>query len=81
MLSVQKVKQQKRAENWTIKMGVNIPELDLVIPKYLRCKLTGELLSRPSEHVTDEKPRLKEVKGHSKTGLMARHVATSCSQN
>ena len=44
-----------------------MPELDLVIPKYLRCKLTGELLSRPSEHVMDENPRLKEVKGHSKT--------------
>lgn len=44
-----------------------MPELDLVIPKYLRCKLAGELLSRPSEHVMDEKPRLKEVKGHSKT--------------
>ena len=58
-----------------------MPELDLVIPKYLRCKLAGELLSRPSEHVMDEKPRLKEVKGHSKTSLMARHVATSYSQN
>lgn len=48
-------------------MEVNRSELDLVIPKYLRCKLTGELLPRPFEHVTDEKPRLKEAKGHSKT--------------
>lgn len=47
--------------NSRIQMGVNIQGLELVAPEYdVRYKSTVELLSRPCEHVTDEKnPDLK----------------------
>lgn len=57
---------------------VRTQELGLQVPDHLRRKSTIEHLSRPSEHVTNEKPILKDEGTPCSWSLTARHVATSC---